>query len=579
MHWVKKPSIIIIALTLLGAFLRLNQFPNSPPSLYVDEADVGYQAYSLITTGRDYFGNFLPVHLQSFADFRTPLYIFTAIPGVLAFGLNNFTVRFPAALFGILTIPLIFWCTRNLTRSETLGIFSALILAILPWHIHYSRIAFEVTLLLFLLTAGIGFFAKWIHTNKIHHFLPAILLLLLTVYTYSTAKLFTPLILVILLFTTKNVLAKLNRTQIALAGVFSALLAYPAVKDIFLGAGQNRFSILSVFSDTNSIGPFAHLQWLVSHSATYFPFLFIHPQILAKFFLGNFTNTFYQIINNYFSVFSPEFLIFAGDPNMRHTITGSGVAGLGITILFAVGFIKLVTSQGTSYKIFLLLLLFLSPLPAAITKDGQFHATRLFLFIFPFTLIAAFGVQDLLYKIKALLAKNNTASKKLIILAGFALISLITWEMLRDQFLRLTVYPQVAYKSWDFGWNENVNKSFNMSPKYDEVLIDSLNGTPVQTFYAFYQKIDPTEFQSFTKQPDFKIESLNLSVKKYFNGNISFSEIEPSWLDKPLPKKVLAVVPAIKMSEKEFRNVETVDIVKNPWGDPLYFFITNKLHP
>lgn len=570
----KKTLVLLFIITLLGAFLRLNQFSVSPPSLYVDEADVGYQAYSLITTGRDYFGNFMPIHLQSFADFRTPLYIYTTIPAILIFGLSNFAVRIPAALFGILTIPLLFWCTRNLMKlylqkeADIIALLSAFIISILPWHIHYSRMAYEVTLLLFLLVLGLGFFSKWIENKKYYYFLFSILALITTLYTYSTAKLFTPLLLVALIFIGRKALFKFTKLQKLAAATLTILAIVPMAKDILFGQGGSRFSILSVFADKNSIGPFQHLIWLSSHAEPYLPFLFIHPQTISNIFLSTSANLFYQISNTYLSVFSPQFLIFSGDPNLRQSITISGVAGLGITLLFFVGLVKILTSQKNLVKTILLTLLFLSPLPAAITRDGAYHATRLFIFILPFVIITALGVQVILIK---------TRHTLILVLLCFALISLISWETFRDQFIRLAVYPQTSYQEWNFGWQENVNKSLSLAPQYDEVLIDNLSGTPVQTFYAFYNKIEPREFQSFAKHLDYKLDIPGITVRKYFKGNISFTEVDPTWLDKPLPKKILALVPVSKMSQKEFKNVQNVDIVKNPWGDPLYYFITNKI--
>src|SRR3989344_2266663 len=109
-------SILIVA--FLVRFWDLN---NSPVSLYWDEMDVGYQAYSILKTGKDYFGNSPGLIVHSFADFRAPLLIYTTIPFVAIFGLDSFSIRLPVAVFGVVSIFLIFILARVLFRSEKAG--------------------------------------------------------------------------------------------------------------------------------------------------------------------------------------------------------------------------------------------------------------------------------------------------------------------------------------------------------------------------------------------------------------------------------------------------------------------------
>jgi hypothetical protein len=82
---ISKTKLVLIAILIVAAFLRLWKLSQVPVSLFGDEVDVGYQAYSILKTGRDYYGNFLPVHFHSLAEWRTPLYIYTAVPTVAIF--------------------------------------------------------------------------------------------------------------------------------------------------------------------------------------------------------------------------------------------------------------------------------------------------------------------------------------------------------------------------------------------------------------------------------------------------------------------------------------------------------------
>src|SRR4030042_5900411 len=105
---MKNRKYWLIGIILIAIFLRLWNIDKVPVSLFGDELDVGYQAYSILKTGKDYSGNFLPLHFQSLAEWRTPLYLYSAVPTVALFGITPLGVRLPAAIFGILGVLAIY---------------------------------------------------------------------------------------------------------------------------------------------------------------------------------------------------------------------------------------------------------------------------------------------------------------------------------------------------------------------------------------------------------------------------------------------------------------------------------------
>src|SRR3989344_4938577 len=95
--------ILITALAFLLRFWRLGEIPNG---LYQDETAIGYNAYSIIQTGRDEYGKSLPLYFKSFGDYKLPVYIYATVPSILMLGLTELAVRAPSALFGSLSVPL-----------------------------------------------------------------------------------------------------------------------------------------------------------------------------------------------------------------------------------------------------------------------------------------------------------------------------------------------------------------------------------------------------------------------------------------------------------------------------------------
>ena len=144
----------IIFIVLIAAWVRLWQLGQTPPSPDWDEAALGYNAYSVLKTGRDEYGTWFPLSLRSFDDYKPPLYMYLAIPSIAAFGLETWAVRLPSALMGILAVVGTYFLVVEFYKhynnyknyNSYIPLLSALLLAISPWHIQFSRIAFEANI-------------------------------------------------------------------------------------------------------------------------------------------------------------------------------------------------------------------------------------------------------------------------------------------------------------------------------------------------------------------------------------------------------------------------------------------------
>jgi 4-amino-4-deoxy-L-arabinose transferase-like glycosyltransferase len=135
--------IALILIIILGTILRFYQLGEAPAGLYIDEAGQGYSAYSILQTGKDEFGKPWPIVFRSFTDFKTPVYTYLIAPIIPFLGLNSFTVRFPSAIFGVMTLPVLFLLIKKLSKNQTLALLATLLLAISPWHILFSRTDYE----------------------------------------------------------------------------------------------------------------------------------------------------------------------------------------------------------------------------------------------------------------------------------------------------------------------------------------------------------------------------------------------------------------------------------------------------
>jgi 4-amino-4-deoxy-L-arabinose transferase-like glycosyltransferase len=152
--------IILSLLVFFAAFLRFYHISVNPPSLTWDEAAWGYNAYTLGIDGKDEFGKFLPVDfLESFGDFKPPVYAYAALLPVKIFGLNEFSTRFPSAFFGTLTVWITYFLVKEIffesKRKFHYALWTVFLLTISPWHINLSRAAFEANVASFFLIVGV----------------------------------------------------------------------------------------------------------------------------------------------------------------------------------------------------------------------------------------------------------------------------------------------------------------------------------------------------------------------------------------------------------------------------------------
>ena len=140
-----KPKGLLVLICVLFLLTRLYKINEIPPSVYWDEASIGYNAYSIAQTGKDEWGESFPLHFRAFGEFKLPVYIYTVAIFVKIFGLNEFSVRFPAVLFSLGVVMLTYLLSRKISGSIWVGLLSGFFISISPWFFIFSRTGYEAT--------------------------------------------------------------------------------------------------------------------------------------------------------------------------------------------------------------------------------------------------------------------------------------------------------------------------------------------------------------------------------------------------------------------------------------------------
>lgn len=460
---------LIVGILAFSFLIRLWKIDVVPTSLFGDELDVGYQAYSILKTGRDYSDRLLPLQFKSFTEYRTPLYLYAAVPSVAIFGITPLGVRLPAIIFGTLGVLGLYLLTKEITEDEKISIIASTVLAISPWQIHYSRAAFEVTLLLFVYIYSLYFFLKSL--SKPIYLVISAILFAFAPWVYSTAQLFTPLLIISTMLIWFKKLINKDNIVIKVASVIIFVSIYiPYAVSTFSGAGIERFSTISIFEDIEMEGKVGEKRL---EDLQMFPIL--EKTGLTRLFHNKYQYVLRGIVGNYLHAHSSDYLFLKGDGNPRHNSSGGGQLYLIESIFLLAGlycFYKLKLKKKRKILVFTLLLL--SPVPSALTIDGANHASRLIIMLIYLPILISCGI----WGIYEVLPKSLKKCYMPFILFMYS-ISFINYQ--HNYWVH---FPLDTEKQWGYGWKEVVEKVNVYSKDYKKVVISNGKGAAFLNYLA-----------------------------------------------------------------------------------------------
>ncbi|MDO8638365.1 MAG: glycosyltransferase family 39 protein [Candidatus Daviesbacteria bacterium] len=470
---MNKKKILLLLILVLSFILRFDKIDQVPPSLNWDEVSIGYNAYSILKTGKDEWNKPFPVHFKSYGEYKLPLQIYASIPGIYFFGLNELGVRITPVIYGTLTILIMFFLGRALFQSSLIGLVSAFLLGISPWHIQLTRASFESSLATFFVTIGIWFLVKGFKNQK--WLIISMIPFALSVFTYNSARIFTPLFLVVILIIYRKKLVEYKKIVLISLVVFTILLI-PLAPFLLSGERSARYKLVSITDDPGLI-PRINENRGNSHLPPPLPHL-IHNKV---------TYISFYFTRNYLSHFSPQFLFISGAPHKQHHVQNMGELYYFQAPFLLIGLWGLFKSKN-KFKGLLFSWILLSFVPVSITGDSIPHALRTAVATPFYQLVCAFGFYLSLGWIK-----NKALVFKIII--AIVMTILISFEFSKYLYSYYEIYPKAYSKDWQYG-NKQVVDYINMhQDEYDEIVFTRHYGEP-HMFTLFYLNYDPAKYQN-----------------------------------------------------------------------------------
>lgn len=478
MGQLRNWKIQLLIVTILALFLRFYQLGANPPSLTWDEVAWGYNAYSLGIDGRDEFGKFLPIqYIESFGDFKPPLYAYLDIFPVKMFGLNEFAVRFPSAFFGVLTVLVTYFLARKIFKKKLVAILACLFLAISPWHINLSRAAFEANIATFFLVLGVWLFLVSIKDKK--WFLPlSIVSFVLSMYTFNTSRVVAPLLIAILALGFNKQLMKIKKSLIfaVLAG-FIAII--PLAQFILTPQASLRFYEVNIFSDP---GVIERTNQEIANDQNAWWSKILHNRRIA---FG------LEYLKHYFDHANPNFLFIKGDGNPKFSTQDVGQLFIWDFPFLIFGTFLLFRKREDFWWLIPLWLL-IGIIPAATARETP-HALRIETTLPTWQILVAYGFYQAVLCIKYYVLSKN---KRYFILTTLYLLLFMNFLYYFHGYY--THYPREYSGEWQYGYKQAFNFINKDATGYDKIVFTQALGRPY-IYTLFYTREDPKLFRNTAK--------------------------------------------------------------------------------
>lgn len=499
---------LIVVLFLVTRLYAINSVP---VSMYWDEASISYNAYSILKTGHDEWGQFLPIHFKAFGEYKLPVFIYSVVPFTAVFGPTELAVRIPAVVYAFFSVILVYFLGFEITGKKVIGLISSFFLTISPWFFIFSRTGYEAM-------AGLAFYLLGTYLLfKISVFRWSILLstfsFILSIYSYNSFRILVPLTMTtFIIFNSKYLKDKI---KILYPIILISLLIFAAslipLVSLLNSGGAERLNQVGIFN----LG-------------------YGKKQLVVTF------------VSNYFSHFSPQFLL-NGDINLRSQQKGQGQIYLLDVLLLLLGLMVTLKLKNKKY-FWILTLLLMAPIPAALTKESP-HALRSIAAVPFISIISATGFYFLITKVKFKF-----------ILVLFCLVYLILFGSYFKNFLE--IYPSQSADSWQYGYKQIYTEYGSRFDQFDRIIISDMYSQPY-IFALAYLKYDPDKFRSEV-QYNTTIRKETSLVKNF--GKFYFESIDINNI--PKGKNLIFAHP-----KEQITKISPTGVINNPDGSvALYIY-------
>lgn len=554
-----KIYLLLLVIVLFAGLLRFYKINSYPVSLYWDEVSSSYNAYSIANTGRDEFGNKMPLLFRAFEDYKTPGNIYLSVISVKLFSLNELAARFTSAFLGTLTVLITFFLIREMFNkpislssgrsldSNYLALLTSFFLALSPWHTQFSRTGFEANVGLFFVVLGALFFLRFIKREKRINLFVSTAIFAVSLYFYRSIWIFVPLlILSFLIIYRKTFFSKINLKNTVIAGLTFLIIIAPFAPIMISKQGLIRAEQVNVVDNSTT-----QTAKFISNQKNL-------KGVVGKIVFNRRVAYVQEIAQGYLTHFSPNFLFFQGDGNGRHGARGVGVMYLYSIILILPGLFAL-TKLEKRTRLLIIAWILIAPIPAALSVPAP-HALRSLNMLPMPQLIITLGFFIVFVKLK-----NNQR-----IIFSFMMGMIIAFFFLRYLYAYYGPSADLTSSQWGDGYKQLTKYVFANENKYQKIVVSGHYWQPY-IYFLFYKKYDPALFQKYGSKKGFD---------KYLFGGTSWDMNGKELGDQNLEKFAKTRNALFALSPVEYdlqkQNINVATKIKNHNNEVVFIIGTLK---
>lgn len=474
----KRDKIILLIIFLVAFIVRFFLLDQVPSGFHSDEAAFGFNAYSLLETGKDEYATPFPLILKSFDDYKGAFYAYLTIPSIAVFGLTEFATRLPTALFGFLLVVLSYLLTFRLTRDKSISLLVSFLTAVSPISIFLSRVQSDPLVSVFLMLLGFYTFLIWMDKNKIYLIIFSSLLWIISIYTYPSPRVLLPVLFFGILIFYFNKLKKLQKKILLITLVLVMIIN----TGVIIGASQ-RLKQLSVFNAAIVSLPMEEKIREDTGSNVLVTRLF-HNKVIDHAFV---------ISKNYFDYFTYDFLFLKGGQPDREKIPGVGILYL-FELPFLLYGIYLAIRNKEKWGKLMVFFILLFPLALSFAVDESPNVHRYFINIFFLEVLVALGIIGF---IKNLKNTNNLIQKTVLSLLFLFIFFNFSY------FIHQLFIHQPRHQPWyrGYAYKELVLELDKIDGNYKKIVFTKQHASPY-IYVLFFKKINPQVYQEMGSPRD-----------------------------------------------------------------------------
>lgn len=458
-----KPTLILIFLFAL--FIRLYNLGSLPINFHEDEILTGYVGRFILQNGVDLYGNSWPLlYFNKFGDYYIIAPMYLKGLSTYVFGMTEFAVRFPSALFGALIVFPVFYISKMIFKKDIVGYLSAIFIAIVPWHLVLSRASAEGIMGTTIYFVALYYLLKLTENEKLRYLFTSLFLFLTTYYIYHPFRVLVPITIFVFYFFNHLYKDKKLQKIMLISGIAFLLLT------AYIGStkwGSGRLTQTSIFGPLSEV-PIKTQEFIFDDGG--------QNVTLTRIFHNKILGYGKDFLRSYLDYFSSDFLFFKGTKAWPYIVPDQGVLYLFFLVLFIICLYPIKDKININQKLlnFALVMLFTSAAPAGLTvieSPNVHRATNVVVFM---CLFAGWGFY------KSFFIKYQKIS------LGLVLIPIIIVEVFLFSHQYSRHFDLATSMHRNDGVKNTVSYILNNKNYYKKIYMPVSGTTPL--YYLFYKK-------------------------------------------------------------------------------------------